>query len=176
MVKPAACLVALTWQRTKMIRYLIRTLTNMSGSYSCYSDMQLWWYSFWIRFETYFTNTILIIGANCVPGVSIISSLKFWLLCIVTLTANTRAESVMIRQKATLHNVYLVVRQVKVLKMVAAHYIFPRCVYLQFLYRWWPNSLTITKAHTPPHPTPQHAAASGVKDRCCRKPRNPFRQ
>jgi len=51
--------VARTWQRTKTICYFIRTLTNMSCSHSFYSNMQVWWYSFWIRFETYFTNIVL---------------------------------------------------------------------------------------------------------------------
>ena len=143
----------------------------MSGS-----DVQVWWYSFWIKFEIYFTNIILIARTNCFPGLSVISSLRFRLRCIATPTSNMRAESFLIRQQPTPHYVHLVGRPMEAIKMLAAHYIFPSCVCLQ-IFTLLVAKFTYQDEATPPTwPSSQHSVARGMNDRCCSKPRNLFSQ
>jgi hypothetical protein len=60
-----------------MLWYLLRTPTSMYGIHSCYSDVQVWWYSFWMQFETCFRNVLSITWVNCVLVLSILSCLRF---------------------------------------------------------------------------------------------------
>lgn len=103
---------------------------------------------------------------------SIISFMKFWLRCFVTLTANMRAASVLTVNRRSCISLRMFGRSAseRYKNVGSSPHFFQLRLFTVFILL----VAKFTYHYEAPTPPPQHASASGIKDRCCRKPRKPF--
>jgi hypothetical protein len=147
----------------------------MSGSHSFYSDMQVWWYSFWRRFETYFINIVL---RNYKSKLR--SCLEYYFFFKVLTTLYCDADGEYVGWKRTDTSAGDATLRIFGSSASKRYQNFGSSLHFSQLSLFTVFVLSVAKFayhyEGPPPPTTQHAAPSSIKDRCCCKPKNPFSQ